>query len=327
MGVGFRPWLLACAVCLTASIADAQPALKPPAAGALQAAPAASAPSTVGGIVVEARRAPRSDKALEQAVGKLVRDLGQPGPIGQIARWREPICPKVMGLAQSFDEFVSQRIKDVAARVGVPEDGACREANVLVVFTVEPQKLMADVRDHHPALLGYHFAGERKAVATFHGPIESWYVSATSMKTGIKDYRTPRHIDVANGPEPPAGTGSHIPPEFASEFALALVVVDANQLEGQAIGPVADKIAMITLSKPAMQETALKCSPLPSVMDVLASNCPSGASTKGLTAYDEAFLKGLYAYQGNELRAFERQEIAKRIIKDTTTAPPSLADQ
>jgi hypothetical protein len=257
-------------------------------------------------------------------VGKLVRDLGQPGPIGQIARWREPICPKVMGLTQGFDDFVSQRIKDVAAQVGAPHDQACHDFNVLVTFTTEPERLMADVRDHHPALLGYHVIGERRALATFQGPIDSWYVTATSMKTGIKNYRTARRVDVANGPELPTGTGSHIPPEFASEFALELVVIDANRLDGQAIGPVADKIAMLILSKPAAREADRKCSPLPSVMDVLDANCPS---VEGLTAYDKAFLEGLYAYQGNELRAFEREKIAQRIIKAAGETPPSTTGQ
>ncbi len=309
-----RPAVLSCAVWLAAGAAVAQPT--PPASVSVQAPPSNS--TEVSGIVVQSR-ASKTNKAFEMAVGKLVHDLGQPGPIGQIARWREPVCPKVMGLTQSFDDFVSQRIKDVAARVGAPSALACREFNVLVMFTTEPQKLMNDVRDRHPALLGYHFIGERKALATFRGPVQSWYVTATSMKTGIKNYRTARQIDVANAPGPPTGTGSHIPPEFTSEFALELVVIDANQLEGQAIGPVADKISMLVLSKPAERDTQGECSPLPSVMDVLDAKCPSAGSIDGLTAYDEAFLKGLYAYEGSELRAFERAKIAERITEESGT--------
>ena len=314
--------ILGCGLWLAAGVVAAEPT--PSSSTTVQGAPSDS--TEVSGIVVQAHKS-KTDKAFEAAVGKLVHDLGRPGPIGQIARWREPICPRVMGLTQSFDDFVSQRIGDDASEVGAPHSQTCHDFNVLVVFTTEPQKLMADVRDHHPALLGYHFSGETKALATFQGPMESWYVTATSIKTGIKDYRTARQVDVAYAPGPPTGTGSHIPPELVSEFALELVVIDANPLDGQEIGPVADKIAMLVLSKPAERETRGECSPLPSVMDVLDPKCPSAKSIDGLTSYDKAFLKGLYSYQGNELRAFERAKIAERIVQETGDAPQTPAGQ
>ncbi|HEY5409187.1 MAG TPA: hypothetical protein VIJ94_00545 [Caulobacteraceae bacterium] len=138
-----------------------------------------------------------------------------------------------------------------------------------------------------------------------------WYVTMTISG----DFR---HIDRAYGRLLPNGF-THFPPPMKSEFAFALVVVDAKLLEGQAIAPVADRIAMLVLSKPAPRDG---CSPLPSVMDVLEPKCPSAGSAEGLTAYDEAFLKALYAYEGSEIRYFERGSIAKGIIKDAgpTTA-------
>jgi hypothetical protein len=65
-------------------------------------------------------------------------------------------------------------------------------------------------------------------------------------------------------------------------------------------------------------------------MDALNPECAKDAPIEGLTSYDEAYLKGLYGYQGSEIMAFENSAIAKSIVK-TTTRPgarkPEEADR
>ena len=327
MSLGFRAMsnrvasLLAFALLCAASA----PVLAQPAPAATSGAPATTARSasktestTVGEVVVQGR-APTTPQAFAKSVEKFVHDLGRPGPVGQISRWGQPVCPITAGLTPAFDDFVNRRIKQIAARVGAPGPGDCRkDANVMVIFTTQPDQLMADVRRHHEELLGFHYVGETRSLAAFQPPMKSWYVTMT----GIKGEPGGR-IDQAYAPHELSQGGSRIPPPFKSEFAFAFVVVDAKLLEGQAIGPVAERIAMLVLSKPASRDG---CSPLPSVLDVLDPYCPSGGSTEGLTVYDEAYLKALYAYNGSEMRFFERPAIRKRIIEDTRPAAPVAAD-
>jgi hypothetical protein len=217
------------------------------------------------------------------------------------------------GLPPDFNAFVTSRIKEIAARVGAPGPDECEDVDVLVVFTSEPDRLMDDVRKHHEGLLGYHYVGETKSLAAFEAPMKSWHVTTTSIPGS--DFTM---IDQAYAPGPPAGTASRISPPLKSEFAFALVVVDSNLLEGQAIGPVADRIAMLILSSPAPRHG---CSPLPSILDFLDAKCPSRGSMEALTTYDEAYLKALYAYRGSEIRYFERSSIAKKIVVDAGAAP------
>ncbi len=146
--------------------------------------------------------------------------------------------------------------------------------------------------------------------------MKSWYVTKTTIAGGDLAM-----LDQAYTPRPPQG-GSRIPPPLQSQFVFVLVVVDANLLEGQAIGPVADRIAMLALSRPAAREG---CSALPSVMDLLDPGCTSNGGAEGLTSYDEAYLKALYAYKGSEIRYFERRSMARTIISPTSVAPPSPA--
>ena len=273
-----------------------------------------SASTPIGEVVVTGH-ATKAPDTFVRTVEKFVHDQGRPGPFGQISRWRRPVCPLTQGLKPEFNDFVTRRIKEIAAQVGAPGSGDCQKGvNVLVAFTTDPDRLMADVRDHHEGLLGFHYIGQTRSLAAFQSPMKSWYVTLTTIAGS--DFVM---LDQAYAPGPPAG-GSHIPLPLRSEFAFALVVVDSKLLEGQAIGPVTDRIAFLTLSKPAARDG---CSAIPSVMDVLDPSCPSRGSTQGLTGYDEAYLKALYAYTGDEIMAFERRSIRKHIISQTSLTPPS----
>ena len=296
---------LPCAAWLLASAAFAQSA--PP--------PVAPADSTIVGQVVVQGRSPQGRETFEKAVTRFLHDMGRPGPIGQVSRWDQQVCPIAAGLTEAMDRFVNDRIRRTAARVGAPGSGDCgKGANVMVVFTTRPDQLMADVRRRHEGMLGYHYVGETRSLAEFQPPMKSWYVTRTTIAGG--DFAT---LDQAYAPAPPQG-GSRIPPPLESQFVFVLVVVDANLLEGQAIGPVADRIAMLALSRPAPHDG---CSALPSVMDLLEPGCTSNGGAEGLTSYDEAYLKALYAYKGSEIRYFERRSMARTIISQTSVAPPA----
>ncbi|HWU56517.1 MAG TPA: hypothetical protein VN175_13500, partial [Rhizomicrobium sp.] len=39
---------------------------------------------------------------------------------GKLARWKDPVCPDVLGLPPQFAGFIRQHILDVAVRVGAP---------------------------------------------------------------------------------------------------------------------------------------------------------------------------------------------------------------
>jgi hypothetical protein len=308
----------ASAMAFAAGAAAAEPpsaAIPSPAPDKPPAAPA-DASTAVSGVTVEAPTV-KAEQRFQAQVGQFVHGQARPGigPVKQITQWSDPVCPSTQGLTQAMDDFVSRRITEVARRVGAPGRGACREANVLVLFTTRPQQLMDDVRDHHARLLGYHFNGETRALATFEPPIKSWYVTSTSINRGVaKNDADWTLADEAYRRFPPGFcldmTQCRILPRIKSRFHLALVVIDAGRTEGKEIGAVADEIAMTVLSRPGPRQG---CSPLPSVMDVLDPACPDSDSVEGLTAYDEAFLKALYAPHDTEQLAVERAELERAV--------------
>ena len=290
--------LIACAAWLVAGGTLAAPA--PAAVTAATRVPApvapsvASIPTAVGEVLVQGHTPTPPSKTYDKTVHKYVEDTGHTGPLGQISRWWRPLCPMIAGISPGFGQFLVKRIREVAAEVGAPQNGECgKGVNVLVVVTATPVELMADVRDHHEDLLGFHGTHETRDLAVFEPAMKSWYVTGTSGP----GYWV---IDSPYAPQPWWGP-SLKPPPLKSHIVFVLIVVDARLLEGQAIGPVADKIAMLALSHPALHEG---CSPLPSVLEVLDPKCPPGAAPAALTSYDKEYLKALYAYKGNEFRYF-----------------------
>ena len=107
---------------------------------------------------------------------------------------------------------------------------------------------------------------------------------------------------------------------LSNEFLFALVVVDSGEVDGQPIGAVADQAAILALSDTGGRRG---CSALPSVLDALDPACPSGAPIEALTAYDEAFLKGLYASDPENLVEVGRSAIARSIKRVIRPPEPS----
>lgn len=281
----------------------AQPAL-PPAA--------TEATSDEDKAIVVTGQPPMSEAVFKQATQDFVKGLGKAsGPVNQIGRWGQPLCPVTQGLAPAFNDFVTQRVKDVAALVGAPASGDCRKSNVLVIFTTKPDLLMKNVRRNHDGLLGYHYVGQARRLAAFEPPMKSWHVTSTVIPPIYAA------VDYAYAPGPPGGTGSRIRMPYKSRFLFALVVVDSSVLEGEAIGPVADRVAMLALTSPAPRDG---CSALPSIMDFLDPACPAGEAREGLTAYDETYLKALYAFNRDELKSYMRDTIKARITRNLS--PP-----
>jgi hypothetical protein len=293
-----------------------------PAAAASTARPAAATPAArpgdastpLGGLTVQAPSR-KAIQAFRAHVGEFVHGLARPGISGlkQFSQWDEPVCVRTWGLTPAFNSFVTKRIEALAVSVGAPDDKyKCQGPNVQVVFAAEPQKEVDDLFKRYPAWLGSHAISDTKALLAFDPPIKSWYISETLVYSPFRKLPPYRVRDEGGGPYGGCRQigDCHFVPKLASRFLYAVVVIDAARTEGKAIGAVADEVAMIALSRPGPRQG---CSPLPSVMDALDPSCPGSDALEGLTPWDEAFLKALYARHDTELLPVERTEIEQAV--------------
>jgi hypothetical protein len=290
-------------------------------------------PTTVSPVTVNA---PPRPKAIEKQAHTFVQSYAaaQNPEIDQIGRWRNAVCVEVMGLPRADQAAaILARIESVAQAVGLPPTRKGCRANVEIVFSDQPQRVMDIVARRREVLLGYYHLTDRDRLKTVTHPIQSWYVTATKSDgegggegtgevvralqgVGLGRYAQ-FQSEVIDDPDnvPPIGCASspHFTACLESEFANVFMVADSKALQGKDLGGVADYMVMLVLSQPRSLDG---CNALPSVIDLVAkSPCPGRDAPDGLTPADAAYLTALYAADPQAKKAGEQSDIAGRMAK------------
>jgi hypothetical protein len=230
-------------------------------------------------------------------IPQFVASHGTPSErIGQIGRWADNICPEIHGLQPLYDEFVSRRVIAVARSVGAPTPPAGRcTTNVDIVFTTRPQEVLDDIARTSPVLLGY--SQRPAALRTMRHPIEARYLTGTrsfvSLSTSVNGNTPTIHsgLQIDNVWDPIVGqAGSRLGDHVRSEFARVTVIADSNALLHHSLQSIADYIAMLVLTRSALEG----CNALPSILDLLSSDCGGRTPPTSMTDADSAYLKALY---------------------------------
>src|SRR6202034_671057 len=99
-------------------------------------------------------------------------------------------------------------------------------------FTIQPQILLDGIAEKTPSVLGFHYAAQRKKLATVSHPIQAWYATATADRNGDVQ------IDDSDGFRTAFVEGSLLRTGLRSEFALVTIVADLDKIDGYEIGPV-----------------------------------------------------------------------------------------
>jgi hypothetical protein len=236
--------------------------------------------------------------------------------LGKLARWKTPICPETMGIRPEYSKFVSQHMRDIAAKVGAPvnADKNCKP-NIRAVFTTTPQELMDNLRLNKPLYLGYYESRVQLAeMAKFTRPMQAWYTTATTdlrgnntidsnKPTGLTvDYQGITGTDSGGMSIAPSMstlnlgnatirnvTGNRLNDGVSSTFFNVLIVGEPAKLLEYEIGTLADYIAMLALADPGALES---CAEFPTILNLLVPGCSRIATN--LTEGDFAYLRGLY---------------------------------
>jgi len=277
--------------------------------------PAASLPD----VTVTAPRPPDPQELAGEAVPKFITSHATPSTvIHQLARWRTGICPVTQGLSPAFNAFVSARIEAVAATVGAPHQAAekCGH-NIQIIFAREPQKVLDEVMKQKSRLLGFHYAQQTKKLATFSRPVQGWYVTSTRGDAGDEAIDEAQQLpSVPNlgltGPVPAGRLGSRLVTGQSSAIINALIVVDVQKIGGHTIGSISDYLAVLVLSQSQSPDS---CGALPSIIDLMSSNCGDREKPTQVTAGDIAFLRGLYSADLEQPASLEVTDIQNNMMR------------
>jgi hypothetical protein len=288
--------------------------------GSVESIAAAAAESSVPvpEVTVIAPRPPTPEELSGEAVPKFIASHATPSiVIYQVMRWRHGICPVTDGLSPAFNAFVSARIVAVAAAVGAPHATEQCKHNVEILFATEPQQVLDElVKKRGSGVLGFHYPLDTKERAAFRGPVRGWYITSTRGDNAQEAVDAAVTLPVGHGQGPPVPggrLGSRLFTGQSSAIVSAIIVVDSSKVSGHAIGPISDYLAMLILSQAQSPDT---CGTLPSIVDLMASNCAGREEPTQLTAGDLAFLRALYSMDLRENLSLETGDIQNAMMRE-----------
>ena len=243
------------------------------------------------------------------------------GVTGGLANWRggkRSICPITKGLNPEQDDYVTARIRALAAYVGAPvQPGPQCEYNVTILFTNNPQAQMDEVFHWATVYFRNRYSGGTRNLIRFTSDhaIQGWYL----MGGGLNNDLALAHLDVwpvwpqitphyvAIGP-----TGTHFGGGSTSGIGAVILVVDTTKVTGYSIGAIADYLAVLSLS---VAQSPDHCDPLPSILDLTSSSCDAREMPTGVTAGDLAFLKALYYKRTGLYGTLTRSQIQNNMLR------------
>lgn len=275
----------------------------------------ADAPQTV---VVTGTRQTR-EQARREAF-EFVRRMGVANGERSAARWKDGVCPRVVGLAHAHARFVEMKLRLIAAEAAAPIAPTPCRTNIAVLFVSDGPDTMRTVAARLPRRLAEVAATSRAALLASPAPVRWWYTTETRSRDGM----------AATGMLPPwvglEGGGSAIPSrdsvgslqQYNSSIVStqtirvltsATVVIDANRATGKPLGGVAAYAALVALA-----EIRPGGAPEGSIL-ALFNGADSG---RELTERDRAFLRALYRLPLDREARQHRGRLASEVAAVTT---------
>lgn len=282
-------------------------------------------PQAVEGVVVEGRR--ESEAERQKAESDFVRELAEPTRRNRLARWNDGICPAVVGRSQRHGEFLAERIaveaRDVGLEVGRP---GCKP-DVLVVLTRQPEAVARGLREGDRNLFAHldkrgtvESGGGQQSLDAFiqtPRPVRWWHVAT---QTGA-DGRPMKFIQVLPDPGSPVvplieGTGSSRLSSLTKEdLTRAVIIVDATRLAGVTYEALGSYLAMVAL---AQLDPEADPKGLATIMTLFKDRDAGVTPPETLTAYDRAYLKGLYAAPDNARSVHTQRGAIRRSLRQVS---------
>lgn len=246
-----RPLPLLLAALLTASLWMRADTLR--AADGTQAS-AAPDTATLDSVTIEAARQKRE---LRRRVDHYVASNVVTYLHDSLVRWNTPVCPLAAGLPRNMEEFILERISQIARAANVPLAGESCRANLFIIASAYPDLLLKKWRARNPRM--YNLCNGMGGVQTFlhsRRPIRVWYNTELGSKEAVAS-----SPDTAGLPffSPFAGCtpafsgggsiGTRLSFSAVQHFSSVFIIVDLNQMKSLTIGQLADYVSLLGLAQ------------------------------------------------------------------------------
>lgn len=270
-----------------------------------RAASAAGAPDDSGNEIVVTGQREKFIADL-QDVRSISRDYD-----GQMARFETDICPLVLGLPRALAAAVELRIREIAAEIGGhAARGGCHP-NLTVFIADDGHALLSVLKSRQPMLFSTMSTSELSRLDRTTGPVWNWYsVDPKRRDGGPVEHISELSID-GGAPVPVSDHAyiatnvdmSRLSSPVRLDIMLSFLVIDRRAIDGLKLQQIGDFSAFMGLSM--INYAHVTSFHRNSILRVLKDSSGAGALPQEITAFDLAYLRGLYA--GSEAESFDRR--------------------
>ncbi len=247
-----------------------------------------TAPPPPADVVVTGERLTREEER-ERAVA-YVRQTGVASNQQGMARWIDPVCPRVKGIDDKLARYVEGRIRTVATAAGAPMAKDRCEANLIVTFVADASAAAQFVASRQPGQLREVQGQDRFALMKGSAPVRWWYSTEIRTKNGERMAQGSPIAGAIGVNDDTVLTSQYsngiISTQFARAIVASTVVVDVNRASGMKLDAIADYAAFVGLAEVRPARDAQRGSIL---------GMFGGADmARQLTEWDSRFLQTLY---------------------------------
>jgi hypothetical protein len=293
-------------------------------AGAAQPAAGGEAEAQEGPIVVTGSRVSREQ--LNDMAQEFVRRTGIARGTEPAARWVDPVCPQVLGLAAPFAAAVEARLRAAADTAGLEQASGSCTPTLTIIFVEDAVRFMSTLASRSPTRLRNVAGPDREALLTGRAPIRWFYLSETRTSDGDRPHGgTQPGVGICGAfggiPTPEGATNlsprrsGMVSTQVMRALTNATVVVDVKGVEGLPLTAVADYAALVGFAEIRASEPP----PAGSILSLFTLQ----EGVRALTAWDVTLLRTLYKMPMDRQARRHRGALVKALISDrTATARP-----
>lgn len=230
---------------------------------------------------------------LEQQILRFTQEAARPVPGRGLARWQGPVCIGVANFRPAMSQQLADGLAHLGGRLGVPINDEDCEPNIIIVGALDAKAVAQgwverSPREFRPSIADASLSREQlDYFATTDAPVRWWAISRPTYYD-IFAGRGVQTDSFTGNPQINIYSVSLKAGRTRDDLQRLVVVVDVAQAEGRSVEALTGYLAMVTFAQMDMRADM-------GAFDTVLNLFRPGASVSGLTAWDEAYLKGLYS--------------------------------
>ncbi len=224
----------------------------------------------------------------------------------QLARFEQAVCISVHGLAEPYARMVLRRMVADAARAGVKSAKPGCKPNIVILVADHVQDELQRLSRHDGAANSFGLdEGQLAQMASARGP--AYAATVTSLRSRDGDVPRPAGLSRKDTVQLIVNDASIVAPPTRQDIDAAVLLLDSSAIPGKSVTQIADYAAFTTLADVREEAGPL---PAPTILTLFHDKAPA----TGLTAYDRAYLAGLYRGSAAITANAKMQEITSAVL-------------